>query len=345
MTINRIEVAGFKSIRELELDLGSLNVLIGANGAGKSNLISLFGMLNQMVEQNFQVHVRRQGGSNTFLHFGQEHTDRITVYLRFYQNAYRCVWVPTVDDRLIFAEETGIFYGDYGVSQQPLGSGHQESQLPDAVEQSVSYVPKYVLKGLKSWKVYHFHNTGDAAQVKRIGDINDNLYLRPDAGNLAAFLYRLYRTNVDHYEAIRDTIRMVAPFFDDFILRPLPENENKIRLEWREQGSDTPFLAHYLSDGSLRFMCLATLLLQPQLPSTVLIDEPELGLHPYAITVLASLMRSAAARTQVIVSTQSVSLVNQFEPEDLLIVERKDQATVIERVDAERLSELYFLDT
>ena len=339
VNLNRIELAGFKSIRELELDLHSLNVLIGANGAGKSNLISLFGMLNQMVEQNFQVHVRRQGGSNTFLHFGQEHTDKITVYLRFYQNAYRCVWVPTVDDKLIFAEETGIFYSDYGVSEQPWGSGHQESLLPDKAEQFVFNVPIDVLRGLKSCKVYHFHNTSDAAKVKRIGDINDNLRLRPDAGNLAAFLYRLYRTNVDHYEAIRDTIRMVAPFFDDFILRPLPENENKIRLEWRERGSDTPFLAHYLSDGSLRFMCLATLLLQPQLPSTVLIDEPELGLHPYAITVLASLMRSAAARTQVIVSTQSVSLVNQFEPEDLLIVERKDQATVIERVDAERLSE------
>ncbi|MCK4305757.1 MAG: AAA family ATPase, partial [Candidatus Eisenbacteria sp.] len=149
----------------------------------------------------------------------------------------------------------------------------------------------------------------------------------------------LRETASDHYEAIRDTIRMVAPFFDDFVLRPLPGNENKIRLEWHERGSDYPFLAHYLSDGTLRFMCLATLLLQPQLPSTVLIDEPELGLHPYAITVLASLMRSAATRTQVIVSTQSVSLVNQFEPQDLLIVEREDQATVIKRVDPERLSE------
>jgi predicted ATPase len=137
---------------------------------------------------------------------------------------------------------------------------------------------------------------------------------------------------------IRDTIRMIAPFFDDFILRPLPENENKIRLEWREQGSDYPFLAHHLSDGTLRFMCLATLLLQPRLPATILIDEPELGLHPYAITVLASLMRSAATKTQVIVSTQSVSLVNQFDPEDLLVVERRDQATIIEPLDAQRLS-------
>jgi len=163
--------------------------------------------------------------------------------------------------------------------------------------------------------------------------------LRSDAGNLAAFLYLLQKTSSTHYEVIRDTIRLVAPFFDDFVLRPMPENENKIRLEWREIGSDHPFLAHHLSDGTLRFICLATLLLQPKMPSTILIDEPELGLHPYAINVLASLMRSASKRSQLIVSTQSVTLVNQFEAEDLLVVDRKDHATTIERVDPERLTE------
>jgi predicted ATPase len=195
-----------------------------------------------------------------------------------------------------------------------------------------------VYNSLISWKVYHFHDTSDSAPIKRIGDINDNRYLRPDGSNLAAFLYRLQHGASRHYETIRDTIRMVAPFFDDFILRPLPENEDKIRLEWREQGADYPFLAHHLSDGTLRFICLATLLLQPRLPSTILIDEPELGLHPYAITVLASLMHSAASKTQVVVSTQSVSLVNQFDPEDLLIVERRDRATVIEPLEPQRLS-------
>jgi predicted ATPase len=174
--------------------------------------------------------------------------------------------------------------------------------------------------------------------MKKIGDINGNLFLRRDAANLAALLFRLQRTHAGNYEAIRDTVRMVAPFFDDFILRPLPENENKIQLEWREKGSDYPFLAHHLSDGTLRFMCLATLLLQPWLPSIIIIDEPELGLHPYAINVLASLIRSAATRSQVIVCTQSVTLVNQFSPEDLLIVERKEGATTIEPVDAQRLA-------
>lgn len=323
----------------MDLKLSPMNLLIGANGSGKSNFISLFDLLNQMVEGNFQLSVQRAGGANTFLYFGQKVTDEIRINLTFGQNAYSCVWVPTADDLLIFADETCYFHG-HGYSQPylvSLGTGHRESKLPEKTTED--RVADYVLNSLKSWKVYHFHDTGESAHVKKTGDINDNLYLRSDAGNLAAFLYLLQKTSSDHYEMIRDTIRLVAPFFDDFVLRPMPENENKIRLEWRERGSDHPFLAHHMSDGTLRFICLATLLLQPKPPSTILIDEPELGLHPYAINVLASLMRSASKRSQLIVSTQSVTLVNQFEAEDLLVVDRKDHATTIERVDPERLTE------
>jgi predicted ATPase len=156
--------------------------------------------------------------------------------------------------------------------------------------------------------------------------------LRSNASNLAAFLFLLQGQHPEHYREIVRTVRLVAPFFDDFALRPRPLNPNKIQLEWREKGSDSYFGANYLSDGTLRFMCLATLLLQPDLPATVLIDEPELGLHPYAITVLASLLRSAAQQTQVIVSTQSVPLVNQFRPEDVIVVDREDRQSVFRRL-------------
>jgi predicted ATPase len=341
MRLDTIEVTGFKSIRELKLQLRRLNVLIGANGAGKSNFIALFKLLNEMIEHRFQLFVRQQGGANGFLHFGPKITEQITVSLAFGQNAYDCVWVPTVDDRLIFAQERCWFFGGQRTEryEEFLDSGHEESKLPRFAKlDRFQSVPDHMYNSLINWKVYHFHDTSDSAPIKRIGGLNDNRYLRPDGSNLAAFLYRLQHRAGGHYETIRDTIRLVAPFFDDFLLRPLPENEDKIRLEWREQGSDYPFLAHHLSDGTLRFMCLATLLLQPTLPATILIDEPELGLHPYAITVLASLMRSAAVKAQIIISTQSVPLVNQFDPEDLLVVERRDRATVIEPLDPQRLS-------
>jgi predicted ATPase len=349
MKLDHIEVFGFKSIRELKLDLRSLNLLIGANGSGKSNFIALFELLNHIVEGKFQLFVAKSGGAESFLYYGQKATKEIQVKLAFGPNAYSCTWVPAVNDTLIFSDETSYYHTrEYS---RPyicsIGSGHKESELPKIAKYSpVMHYPKnveaHVLDNLGSWKVYHFHDTSESAPVKKPRDINDNIYLRPDASNLAAFLYMLKRTKNEHYKAIRDTVRLVAPFFDDFSLRPNPENENTIRLEWREKGSDFPFQAYHLSDGTLRFICLTTLLLQPQLPSTILIDEPELGLHPYAMSVLSSLMKSAAERTQLIVSTQSVTLVNQFEAEDLLIVERRmhnnKYETVIERVDPEKLS-------
>ena len=344
MKLDRIEISGFKSIRELKLDLRSLNVLIGANGSGKSNFIELFEVLNNVVAGNFQLYVAKKGGSEYFLYYGQKTTEEIKIRLVYGPNEYCCTWVPAANDTLVFAKERSDYYKPgtpSPLSYFMASAGHKESRLSESAGSFPEKMDFVVLDSLKSWKVYHFHDTGESAPVKKARDINDNMYLRSDAGNLAAFLYLLSRTKKEHYVAIRDTIRLVTPFFDDFLLRPNPENENMIRLEWREKGSDFPFQAYHLSDGTLRFICLATLLLQPEMPSTILIDEPELGLHPYAIVVLSSLMKSAAKRTQLIVSTQSVSLVNQFDAEDLLVVERKENGhkseTVIDRIDTDKL--------
>ncbi len=339
MKLKRIVLKGFKSIRELDFELRSLNVLIGANGAGKSNFITLFHLLNQMVIGNFQNAVAKAGGAGTFLYFGEKTTKQIDVDLHFGQNAYSCSWAAAADGSLFFTKELCLYWGEHtsasGYSEH-LGSGHRESRLSEAERRTGSPVQGYVSNALRSWKVYHFHDTSETASVKKSGEINDNLFLRPDAGNLAAFLFRLREGRQrDYYEAIRETVRQVAPFFEDFVLRPDPLNENMIRLEWRERGSDYPFMAYHLSDGTLRFMCLVTLLMQPTPPSTVLIDEPELGLHPYAIVVLASLLRSAAQRTQVVVSTQSVPLVNQLEPEDIVVVERAERQSTFRRLDVE----------
>ena len=197
----------------------------------------------------------------------------------------------------------------------------------------------YVVSAMQSWRIYHFHDTSPEAKVKQPCEVHDNRVLKGDASNLAAFLYLLRAQYPDHYRNIVDAVRMVAPFLQDFILEPLALNQQMIRLEWKEKGSDHVFGPSALSDGTLRFACLATLLLQPFLPSTVLLDEPELGLHPYAITLLAELLRSASTKTQVIASTQSTSLVNQFEPQDVLVVEREDGQSVFKRLDKGSMDE------
>ncbi|MCI0489732.1 MAG: AAA family ATPase [Blastocatellia bacterium] len=304
-----------------------LNILIGANGAGKSNFIGVFKLLNQIAERNLQVYVGVSGGADSLLHFGRKTTSRILISLNFAnENFYVCSLRPRGEDSLFFLKE-----GCQGTDPKEidLGQGHKESNLR---EQGGS-VGASILNDLKSWKVYHFNDTSDSARVKQTGDLEDNRYLRADAANLAAFLYMLKERHPSHYSNIVEATRLVAPFFDDFDLEPSRLNPEKIRLEWREKGSDAYFNASAMSDGTLRFICLSTLLLQPSPPSIILLDEPELGLHPYALTILAELLRGAATKTQVIVSTQSAALVNQFEPDDVIVVEREERQSVFRRLD------------
>lgn len=334
--LERVKIEGFKSIQSLDLTLKHLNILIGANGSGKSNFIAVFKFLNQMVNKNLQLFVGKSGGVNTILHFGQKFTEQIELYFQFgndsYLNAYECTLIPAIDESLIFAQES-VYFQNKIRFEEPignfLGKGHFESKLSE-----YKRIAKYVHLTIETWKVYHFHDTSDTAKVKQSCDIDDNLFLRVDGANLAAYLYLLQEKERLYYDNIIDTIRLIAPFFDNFNLHPNSLNESKIKLEWRAKGSDTYFDAHALSDGTLRFICLATLLLQPpeSMSQLILLDEPELGLHPYAITVLASLLHKVAKHTQVIVSTQSVTLVNQFEPDDIIVVESREGKSIFNRL-------------
>jgi predicted ATPase len=202
-------------------------------------------------------------------------------------------------------------------------------------------VPFYVYEAVSSWMVYHFHDTSETATMRRKGTSRNYEELQPDAGNLAAFLLRLRQHRETTYTLIRDTIRLVAPFFDDFKLRPEPNGsgDTEVLLEWTQKGSSYPFHPSQLSDGTLRFICLATALLQPNPPATILLDEPELGLHPCALAVLAGLLKQAAVRTQVIVSTQSAPLLDDFAPEDVVVVRRERGESKFERLDAKNLTE------
>lgn len=331
-----ISIEGFKSIRELiDFEVKPLNIFIGANGSGKTNFISVFKLVNNIAQNNLQVYIGQSGGADSFLHFGQKTTSEIKIRLQFGVNKYQFTLIPAVGDTLIFENEIASYHkkDTYRYPfDESLGGGHKETKLIESSKSTQKMViADYVLGAIKSWRVYHFHDTSPSAKVKLQGDINDNQVLRSDASNLAAFLYFLQEKENSYYKKIVSTIKLIAPFFDDFNLRPNPLNPEKIQLEWREKGHDTYFNAQTLSDGTLRFICLTTLLLQPNLPSTIIIDEPELGLHPYAITMLASLIKSASTKTQVMVSTQSVPLVNQFVPEDIVVVDRMDGQSTFER--------------
>lgn len=343
--LEHITVRGYKSIRELDLDLRSLNVLIGANGSGKSNFISLFRLLNEILEGRLQRYSGSIGADN-LLYYGSKVTDEIDIELSFKStrpnmaNKYEIRLIPSTSDTLIFADEFIWFdrnRDDVTDAHIGIGSGNAETNL-FKVSGPYQATAEYVRNALRSWKIYHFHDTSSSSKMKKTQRIDDNEQLQGDGSNIAAFLYLLQEKHPHNYKQIVRTIKRVAPFFDDFVLRPNPLNEENILLQWKDVNSDNLFNASILSDGTLRFICLTTLLLQPELPSIILIDELELGLHPYAINILAGFLRSAATKTQVIVSTQSVPLVNQFQAEDILIVDRRDSQSTFNRVDETELA-------
>ncbi len=344
--LKNVTLRGFKSIKDMSLELRPLTVLVGANGAGKSNLVSFFKMLNEMMGGRLQQYIGTAGRAQSLLHFGPKTTPQMEAALDFEVDngvdTYRMRLFHAAGDTLVFAEETLQFL-QVGWPGEPkvvsLGAGHLETLIGEEAKRGEP-TAKVFRHLLNNCRVYHFHDTSLTARVRQYCYIGDNRWLMPDAGNLAAFLHRLlHNGDGSAYERIVATIRLIAPFFDDFDLQPTGPADNDIILNWREKGSAQVFGPHQLSDGTLRAICLITLLLQPEkdLLDLIVVDEPELGLHPYALNVIASLFRKASHHTQVLISTQSSPLLDSFDPEQVVVVDRQGKESEFRRLDAGEL--------
>jgi predicted ATPase len=347
MSIHSISIKNYKSIRDgNDIRFGNVNILIGANGAGKSNLISFFKLLNNIMNRNLQVSVKTTGRANGYLYFGSKKSPFLEGEIVFINdgkisNKYNFKLIPTTDGGFVFEKEQCSFnWGDndslsWGLPKEFTKRGEFESHIPDSNDHQPGYLKKY----FRSLRIFHFHDTSPTALVKGYGNVNDSEFLREDARNLSAFLYKLSQNYPKHFKLIEKTIQAVAPFFNGFNLTPTSGNQAEINLTWLEKGSDDYFDANHLSDGTLRFICLTTLLLQPNPPETIIIDEPELGLHPLAIDKLAALIQSAASKTQIIVSTQSTNLLNNFEADNIIVVERNDNQSTFKQLNSGLLEE------
>lgn len=342
--LRRVTLNGFKSIKTMDLELRPLNVLIGANGAGKSNLVSFFKMLNEMMAGRLQQYVGTTGRAQSVLHFGPKATPQMEARLEFEADngvdTYAMRLFHAAGDTLIFGEEALSFLGS-GSSRPklvPLGAGHYETRIGQEADKGEKTAGVF-WHLLNRCRVYHFHDTSPTARVRQYSYVGDSRWLMPDAGNLAAFLLRLREQNKLVYQRIVATIRLIAPFFDDFDLEPAGLNKKDIILNWRDTGSDQVFGPHQLSDGTLRAICLVTLLMQPedQMPDLIIVDEPELGLHPYALNMVAALFKKASHHTQVLISTQSSSFLDNFDPEDVIVVSREGKESQFTRPDVEKL--------
>ena len=341
--LSRIRISGYKSIKDCDIELNKINVLIGSNGAGKSNFISVFSMLQRVIKKELQLFVA-QRGVNSLLYNGKKVTERLNLEFFFGKNSYGFTLVPTDDNRLIFQEEYFWYHGAWDY-KSVVATGNSESDWEKGTGNNISEFVCPILAKL-NWRVYHFHDTGVSAKVKQEHNISNNEALLFDAGNLAAFLYRLKSSYRKNYDEIVDTIQLVAPYFSDFVLEPQEHNKEQIVLKWRQKGCDDVFNASQFSDGTLRFICLAVLLLQPHdlQPATIVIDEPELGLHPYAIAIFAEMARKLSDEKQIIISTQSVELLNEFDVKDIVVVDSGDNGSEFKRLKEDELREWLDLD-
>ena len=341
--LKSMTIHGFKSIEKLDaFAVENLNVLIGANGSGKSNFVDFFRLIRALADESFQSFVNEQGGGDGLLFLGPKKTPRITAHLEFGLNVYEFILEPTASGTLQVKQEQ--VKSTAGGSFEYLSFGAMESTLKNRKDDRSRWtggpgIPHDVYQAVSNWTVYHFHDTSSLSPMRRDQSVRDWVRFRHDASNIAAYLMNLKSAQPDSYTLIRETVRLIAPFFDDFLLRPQKRGtDEQVRLEWQQKGSDFPFQPNHLSDGTIRFICLATALLQPEPPATIVIDEPELGLHPYAISMLADLIKSAAERTQVIISTQSPTLLDYFAPEQIVVVNRREGRSTFDRLDAQALA-------
>jgi predicted ATPase len=345
--LTRLTLTGFKTFRELKgFDPQALNVLIGANGAGKSNFISFFRLMSWMMAStgNLQDHIGRQGGAHMLLHDGPDITREIEAEISIVTekgtNDYAFRLAYAAGDTLIFTDERFRFSrNDISAPAQwrILGAGHRESQLISLADQG-DPTARTVRTLLQRCVTYQFHNTSPTSRMRGKWPVTDNRYLKEDAGNLAPVLFRLSQEEPRSYRRIVDTLRLIIPFLDDFELIP---SRDSLLLAWRETGSDVVFDASQASDGTLRTFALVTLLGQPEedLPDVLLLDEPELGLHPYAIHILGGMIKRVSTCAQTIAATQSVTLIDQMAPEDIVVIERSGRSSTMRRLDPELLAE------
>jgi len=343
--LQHIKIEGFKSIAKLDLPMKNINILIGANGVGKTNLISLFTLLSHLSQGKLRNYIEVEGGAERFFHFGTKHTQHMVIDLKVGENAYHVTFSPNLDDdSLVFDDEYCKYSGSYRNFKLYPKKG--ESGFVSGETADSEHVKKYTREYLEKCRVYHFHDTSSQAKFKKTNKIVNHYYLEKDAANIAPFLYYLKNSKTDMYrqayQKIVSAIQSVAPFFHDFYLEPSGEpGDESIILRWTHAQHDAPFSANVLSDGTARFICLATLFLQPSFlrPDTIILDEPELGLHPAALDILADIVRATSKDTQVICSTQSVAFANQFEPEDFIVVDSKDGVSSFKRLEKDLLKD------
>ena len=303
-SLSRISVNGFRSIRSLKrLKLDQLNVLVGSNGSGKSNLMKVFTLLRDLSDQSEHVQpLEAMGGFEVNRHRGRRQSYDIKFELSFMDGG-----------TLKLKNNRGE--GFNWPSKDKLSSR----------------------RDIGKWRVYDFCN---ADAMRRKSYVSGHDLLVEDGRNLASVLYWLRENRHDDFRILRQTYRLSCPFLGGFFLNPYEFNEAQIELVWRDlHGRKCG--ANTLSDASLRFLALVTILRTPEdlRPPILFLENPDLGLHPHAVSLLHSMISSYAVHTQVVLTTQNPYFLDHFDPDDIIVANLVDGETEFKRLTNKDLDE------
>lgn len=348
---SNLQVDGFRRLQKLELPLRPLNVLIGANGVGKTSVLEVMSLLSASATGRLQDTLSAAGGLGSVMTLGRPDPMRLHLTMPVEQAE------PIEYEFTLVAGGLGYSLPEERLTQRRPGtdgkdpffkfidSRHRDIRYFDTdagklvrptwdhkpLETSLSQVPKMFREPerfrelLASSSLYHALDVSPRAAVRLPQPMQPAPLPGPDGENLMSCLYFLRETERHRFDAVEDTLRVVFPNFDRLDFPPAAAGS--LTMAWRDKQYAKPLYPHQLSEGTLRFLWLVTLLQSPELPTVTLIDEPEVSLHPEMLRLLAGLFREASSRTQLIVATHSERLVGFLQPAELLVCDLDEAGT------------------
>lgn len=367
--INRIRIGGFRRLYDVDLQIKPLMVLIGANGVGKTSLLDVLALLSASAEGRLNDELSELGGVVSVL--TRARADAVSLLVDMEVPGYE----PLEYDLSLSPKGNGYAITREVLSQARVGYPEpfkhvdsrdgdikyfqiEESRLVrpdwehDPLETSLSQVPKMfrqpeeLRRILGSATQYHVLNVGPRAPVKLPQQMRPATLPGADGEELVSYLYYLREADPNRFESIHDSLAAAFPDFEGLSFPPVAAG--MLAMTWKDKNFAKPLYMNELSEGTLRFLWLASLLQSPGLSTITMIDEPEVSLHPELLSLLADLMREASQRTQLIVATHSDRLIRFLRPEEVVVMDVGEDglatATWADTLDLEEWLAEYSLD-
>ncbi|TVR94571.1 MAG: DUF2813 domain-containing protein, partial [Spirochaetaceae bacterium] len=346
--INRARISGFRRMLDVDLRIRPLMVLIGANGVGKTSFLDAFSLLSASASETLNSTISDLGGLTSLLTRGKSEDVSFLVDMEIPGHE------PLEYTLTLTSKGAGYSISAEVLSQRREGYEHpfkhiestendiryyeiDEGKLlrPDwqhnPLETSLSQVPKMfrqpeeLRRILATATQYHVLDVGPRAPVKMPQPMKPATLPGPQGEDLVPYLYYLRESERNRFDVIIDTLRTAFPDFEELNFPPV--SAGVLAMTWKDRNFEKPLYMNELSEGTLRFLWLVSLLQSPNLSMVTMIDEPEVSLHPELLELLSDLMREAATRTQLIVATHSDRLVRFMRPEEVVVMDVGDDGS------------------